>query len=990
MKTHVTPTTEVDEAAPKPKKGIALPFDPLRLIDTFVRYWKRLVFFGIVLGGVGFAVAFGRFRNEYQAGLHLIRQEPPNAFIASETGESFKPRTLAVQTVVSVMRAPNLLKEVADETSLTPGQLSGGLTLVPERNTDLIRVEFKTAASADFAVRVINRYAEGVVQMTRKMQADEAAAVNRFLEEQLQRTDKEIEAVNAELLAYGRETNLLNADKEFDAYLRKHGDLDFKYEMMRIEYETIGVRIKATELELGKHSPAASKLEAERNELNNLLSKYTESNPLVLEQRARLAALEKGIDNAPADAAPSEQSGQGGGLAESLYLELVSLRTNEKSLVEQLAKLDVVRANVAKQLGSLPEKQMQYARIQSRKTSLEHARTLLESRQREASLFSQKALGYYRVLAKASVSEAAVFSRTKKLIMLTVAGFVCGVGFIALLLLRKVFDGRMLTPIDLRRATSLDVIATLPKATHRMTQREAWAFRTWTSLRARLGVGEDGGVVGFLSRDTGVVSEWLELFADAASRRGQRVIVFAQTPRPNLIPLSIILQDPLMMIDLNEDKNPITIAIDECFVWTAENRARWHAATTLWLSRLRAVIFIEITAPGEPESVLLCERIPEVILLASSGTRSVDEISDMVAPYREAGCNFSGAALDKTPELRPAWLTSKLQAILSTIVVLFFMANSAFAVEAAPKPKVLKSAVPSWIQRYTLGAGDGFDISVYGHPDLARTDVFVGSDGRLNFWHANVVAQGLTVEELKTALNRELSKYYQHARVIVSPTTYASKRVFVLGKVIKKGGIVLDRPLTVLEAVAEAGGLETGLFQLNTVELADLPRSMLVRKGRRLPCDFEKLFNEGDMRYNFLLEPDDYLHFPSSNSNDFQIFGAVKNPGTQALTPMVSVVSAVTLAGSFTEKAWRKRVLIVRGSLNQPQCIVVNLDEILAGKQRDVRIEPHDIVYIADRPWAKAEELLESAVIAFTQAAVASWTGVNVGPLITSPIVPSR
>ena len=318
------------------------------------------------------------------------------------------------------------------------------------------------------------------------------------------------------------------------------------------------------------------------------------------------------------------------------------------------------------------------------------------------------------------------------------------------------------------------------------------------------------------------------------------------------------------------------------------------------------------------------------------------------------------------------------------------MTSSAFSVESAPKPKVLKSSTPSWIQRYTLGAGDGFDISVYGHPDLTRTDVFVGSDGRLVFWHANVLALGLTVEELKAILNREIGKYYQHAKVVISPTVYASKRIFVLGKVIKKGAVVLDRPLTVLEAVAEAGGLETGLFQLNTVELADLPRSMLVRKGRRMPCDFEKLFNEGDLSYNFLLEPDDYMHFPSSNSNDFQIFGAVKNPGTQALTPLVTVVSAVTLAGSFTEKAWRKRVLVVRGSLNKPECIVVNLDDILSGKQRDVRIEPHDIVYVADRPWAKAEELLESAVIAFTQAAVASWTGANIGPLISSPILPQR
>ena len=990
MKAQESQITETIEVAPPKKSGISLPFDPCRLIDTLVRFWKPIALAGIICGAMALAFSFWRFRNEYQAGLHLIRQEPPNSFVASETGESFKPRTLAVQTVVSVMRSPALLKTVAAASSLTPGQLNVGLTLVPERNTDLIRVEFKTAASPEVAVRVVNRYAEGVVDMTRQMQADEAGAVNRFLEEQLRRAEEEIAGINAQLLAYGREANLLNADKEFDAYLRKQSDLDLKYEMMRIEHETINVRIQATEYELSKNSPAAAKLQTERNELSSLLSKFTDSNPMVLEQRTKIASLEKDIANAPKDISPSVQAGQGGGVADSLYLELVSLRATQQTFVQQLAKLDIVRVNVAKQLGALPEKQMEYARIQSRKTSLEHAHRLLESRQREASLFSQKALGYYRILATANVSDAAVFSRNKKVIFITLAGLLGGAGLVASLLVRRVFDGLVTTPLDLRRGTGLEVLAALPQGAHRMTQREAWAFRTWTSLRSRLGIGEYGGVIGFLTREPGLAFEWLELFAEAASRRGQRVIVFAHTTRADLIPLSIVLQDPLLILDVIEDKNPLTISIDENFVWTAIRRSRWHAATQLWLSRLNAVILLEISAPGEPESVLLCEQMPEMIVLASSGESSVVELTDLVAPYREAGCHFSGAALDAAPALRPAWLASKLQSILSTVLVLFFFGSSAFAAEVAPKPKVLKSAKPAWLQRYTLGPGDGFDISVYNHPDLTRTEVFVGSEGRLIFWHANVMAQGLTIDELRTELNREIAKLYQHGKVIISPIAYMSKRVFILGKVIKKGAVILDRPLTVLEAVAEAGGLETGLFQLNTVELADLPRSMLVRKGQRMPCDFDKLFNEGDMRFNFLLEPDDYLHFPSSNSNDFQIFGSVKNAGTQALTPNVTVISSITLAGNFTEKAWRKRVLVIRGSLNKPETIVVNVDDILAGRERDVRIQPGDIIYVADRPWAKAEELIESAIIAFTQAAVASWTGANVGPLISRPILPQR
>jgi protein involved in polysaccharide export with SLBB domain len=226
--------------------------------------------------------------------------------------------------------------------------------------------------------------------------------------------------------------------------------------------------------------------------------------------------------------------------------------------------------------------------------------------------------------------------------------------------------------------------------------------------------------------------------------------------------------------------------------------------------------------------------------------------------------------------------------------------------------------------------------------------------------------------------------------VIVSPIAYASKRIFVLGKVVNKGQVMLDRPLTILEAVAEAGGLETGLYQLNTVELADLPRSLLVRNGKRVPCDFEKLFNEGDMEQNHILAPDDYLFFPSSNTNEFHVFGSVQNPGTQALTPQATVVSSISIAGSFTRKAWQKRVLVIRGSLSKPETFVVNVDEVLAGRERDFRLEPRDIVFVADRPWARVEELLETAVSAFTQAAVASWTGANIGPLISRPILPQR
>ena len=100
--------------------------------------------------------------------------------------------------------------------------------------------------------------------------------------------------------------------------------------------------------------------------------------------------------------------------------------------------------------------------------------------------------------------------------------------------------------------------------------------------------------------------------------------------------------------------------------------------------------------------------------------------------------------------------------------------------------------------------------------------------------------------------------------------------------------------------------------------------------------------------------------------------------------PYLGVIAA---RGGFTERAWKKKVLIVRGSLNQPETFVVDAAAVLSARAADFKLEPRDIVYVHSRPWIRAEELLDTAVSAFVQAAVITWTGGHIGPLIRSPII---
>jgi protein involved in polysaccharide export with SLBB domain len=292
-----------------------------------------------------------------------------------------------------------------------------------------------------------------------------------------------------------------------------------------------------------------------------------------------------------------------------------------------------------------------------------------------------------------------------------------------------------------------------------------------------------------------------------------------------------------------------------------------------------------------------------------------------------------------------------------------------------------------WQERLTLGPGDAMDISLYGHPELTRTNIFVGPDGRLSYLQVQGMrADGMTIEELRGKLDEELSKYYNVARTMVVPTAFTSKKYYVLGKVNSKGSYSLDRPMTLIEAVARAQGLETGMYERTTVEMADLQRSFLIRNGEKMNVDFEKLFYEGDLTQNIMIEPNDFLFFGAAAAREIYVLGQVMNPGAVGFVPNATLITAITDRGGFSDRAYKSKVLVVRGSLNNPETFIIDTKQILDASKPDFKLESRDIVYVGQRPWIKAEELLDEATQSFIQGFVTAFTGVKIGPWIKHPL----
>lgn len=247
---------------------------------------------------------------------------------------------------------------------------------------------------------------------------------------------------------------------------------------------------------------------------------------------------------------------------------------------------------------------------------------------------------------------------------------------------------------------------------------------------------------------------------------------------------------------------------------------------------------------------------------------------------------------------------------------------------------------------FTLGPGDVIDIELLGSGDGPQK-TFVGPDGKIYF-HLLSGQQvwGLTIGQMQQQLEKELTRFVQNPQLSVTLREVHSRRAWVLGRVNTPGLCELSQPTTVLEAVSKAGGLFTSRMSGSTEELADLHHSFLIRSGKLLPVDFNKLIRGGDTSQNIYLKPDDFLYLPSALGSEVYVLGAVYQPRAVAFKDQVTLTTALAHCRGLIEGARPEKVAILRGSLHEPSLAIVDAQAILTGRKPDILLKPKDIVYV--------------------------------------------
>jgi len=178
------------------------------------------------------------------------------------------------------------------------------------------------------------------------------------------------------------------------------------------------------------------------------------------------------------------------------------------------------------------------------------------------------------------------------------------------------------------------------------------------------------------------------------------------------------------------------------------------------------------------------------------------------------------------------------------------------------QPAAGENATPRvLINSYKMAVGDQLQINVWKNPELSLSEP-IRPDGRISVpLVGDVMAVGLTPEELAQVIEKQLSTYIKNPNVTIVLTNIQGheflSRIRVTGSVEKSISLGYHQGMTVLDAVLEAGSLDL---------YADGNRTKLHRRtaggSEAYDIYLDDIMEDGDMTTNVILMPGDIITVP--------------------------------------------------------------------------------------------------------------------------------
>jgi polysaccharide export outer membrane protein len=159
---------------------------------------------------------------------------------------------------------------------------------------------------------------------------------------------------------------------------------------------------------------------------------------------------------------------------------------------------------------------------------------------------------------------------------------------------------------------------------------------------------------------------------------------------------------------------------------------------------------------------------------------------------------------------------------------------------------------------YIIGADDVLAVTVSDNPNFSAASLLVRSDGKITLpMIGDIQAAGFTPMQLSANITTSLKQLIlDTVNVTVSVLASNSKRVYMIGEISHVGPIGITPGMTILQAIATAGGLTPYANKKHIYILRGEPG-----KQKSIPFDYTRALRKGDMQ-GITLVPGDTIVVP--------------------------------------------------------------------------------------------------------------------------------
>ena len=125
---------------------------------------------------------------------------------------------------------------------------------------------------------------------------------------------------------------------------------------------------------------------------------------------------------------------------------------------------------------------------------------------------------------------------------------------------------------------------------------------------------------------------------------------------------------------------------------------------------------------------------------------------------------------------------------------------------------------------------------------------------------------------------------------------------------------------------------------VQTIDVAGLEPQALARRIRQMLIDKK-----------VLVDPIVIVSVKEDNSRSVILLGQVAKPGSFPLTPGLTLIQAISLAGGLTAIANDDRVSLTRKVGKSTKTVVLSVDRITEGEAQDIPLQAGDRIYVYER-----------------------------------------